>query len=265
MPEPVLDKTAFLTEGAEDTADDTDAMRQCLTHELHLLNTLLVTALASLQHMANVLRGRLGIGGAQELLRVLPDLQALESRTIPPSWLPSTPCPWRTSSLHTWTLMVQAAHTQLNRWARLGGLRSYYLPVLQAPEAFLTAARVHLSRQVASSRLQVVPLEDSKVCLTPTARMQPSLLPAVVNSAGINVHGLVLQGGVEFEVARSTLKDVDALVTTTEEARLPVMQVTAVSRSAPSPQRDVAFECPLFLGGGSEGDETIAATPHLTR
>ena len=51
LPEPVLDKTAFLTEGAEDTADDTDAMRQCLTHELHLLNTLLVTALASLQHM----------------------------------------------------------------------------------------------------------------------------------------------------------------------------------------------------------------------
>ena len=54
---------------------------------------------------------------------------------------------------------VHTAHQQLYGWTRRGCLRSYYMPVLMHPREFLTAAKIHMSRRRATSRLEVVPLE----------------------------------------------------------------------------------------------------------
>ena len=117
-------------------------MRQHLIVELASLNAVLAKSREQVHRMLALLLCQLGASAGAEMQLVLPDLQALEDSTLPPSWHPWSPSCWPSSCLESWVRSAQAAHKQLHNWAKVGGLRSYFLPALLHPRGFLAAAKV---------------------------------------------------------------------------------------------------------------------------
>lgn len=68
------------------------------------------------------------------------DLACLMERVVPPSWQALT---WPIADLDAWAHAMLTAQMQLVVWARDGYCKSYYLPSLLQPHAFLTAVKLH--------------------------------------------------------------------------------------------------------------------------
>jgi hypothetical protein len=104
--------------------------------------------------------------------------------------------------------------------------------------------KIHMSRRRATSRLEVVPLDEATIFLTPTRNMSPAKMTPVATNTNIHVHGLLLQGA-HLEMPRNILTD--PLPGTTNLTPLPVMQIMSLKHSSIQAALDVSFDCPVFM------------------
>mmetsp|Transcript_69832 Transcript_69832/g.102330 ORF Transcript_69832/g.102330 Transcript_69832/m.102330 type:complete len:734 (-) Transcript_69832:15-2216(-) len=240
LPQPI-GQTWYLMENSK--AESVDVMCQHLSFEILSLNSILARIHKSLLQMINLLLGYMGSSGSAHMVEILPDVTALDRNSPPPSWQRGCPATWATSSLDVWMEIIQTAHMQLYQWARLSCLRSYYIPVLLHPRSFFVAVKIHMSRRTSTSRLEVVPLEEATIFLSPTNRTHPSQLTPISSNAVIHVHGLVLHGAV-LELPRNVLADLQSSQTLTA---LPLMQVTSLKLSSIQATLEIAFDCPFIV------------------
>lgn len=247
LPKPIS-PTSYLRDGPLEISSD--AMKQHLQLEVNSLNAILVRVSMCLTRMASLVLGYCGSSGAAHMEEILPDLIAVDSGRPPATWLAGCAPSWDTSSLDAWMETLQTAHMQLYQWARQGCLSSYYLPALLHPFVFLSAAKLHMSRRSSTSRLEVVPIDEAIVVLSPTKKMHPwqlprkhitELQPSASTNTIIHVHGLVLQGGA---LDSNVLSD---LPPGQSSAPLPVMQLRPLQLSSLQAALEIALECPVMV------------------
>jgi hypothetical protein len=238
LPKPIP-PTSYLRDGPLETSSD--AMKQHLQLEVNSLNAILVRVGMCLTRMASLVLGYCGSSAAAHMEEILPDLIAVDSGRPPATWLAGCAPSWDTSSLDAWMETLQTAHMQLYQWARQGCLRSYYLPALLHPFVFLSAAKLHTSRRSSTSRLEVVPIDEAIVVLSPTNKMHPWQLPSASTNTIIHVHGLVLHGGA---LDRNVLSDPPP---GQSSSPLPVMQLRALQLSSLHAAFEIALECPVMV------------------
>jgi hypothetical protein len=188
--------------------------------------------------MASLVLGYCGSSAAKEILL---DLIAVDSGRRPATWLAGCAPSWDTSSLDALMETLQTAHMQLYQWAQQGSLSSYYLPALLPPFVFFSAAKRHMSRRSSTSRLEVVPMDEAIVVLSPTNKMHPWQLPSAITNTIIHVHGLVLQG---WALDRNVHSDPPP---DQSSSPLPVMQLRALQLSSLHAAFEIAPECPVMV------------------
>ena len=233
----IIAPTSYLKDGPLEAS--TDVLKQHLALEVQCLNAILERVSVSLTRMASLVLGYCGSNAAAHMEELLPDLIAVDNGQPPEAWLVGCAPSWDISSLDAWMETVQTAHMQLYQWALQGCLRSYYLPALLHPFVFLRAAKLHMSRRPSSSRLEVVPLEEAIIVLSPTKKMHPREL-APARSSVIHVHGLVLRGGA---LDRNVLSDPRP---GQSSSPLPVMLLMSMQSSSLQTAWEISMECPVM-------------------